>query len=271
LTIGGFAASKFYINKIETHNQLAEQEAYEKLDSQIQQATFNLNPFPTITLNLTKQTGNYHIVAGAFRVEANCHKKIKQLRAEGFKARKLGINRYGLHEVVYGSYEDRIEALQTLRSIKKNHNKDAWLKVLSIDNTTASHYVPKKASKESTKLNGPPPSLTTDLNEKSVKEKGHFIFNNNPSITPIIKEVDNLTPGFYTVIGVFSNVLKRDEYILKLSKSGQKDIGFFFDKKSQNYLIYNERFNDLDSAKAVLSSKKNALFKGKIGVVKVEN
>lgn len=273
LTIGGFAASKFYVNKIETHNQLAEQEAYEKLDSQIQQATFNLNPFPTITLNVSKQTGNYHIVAGAFRVEKNCYKKIQQLREEGFKARKLGVNKYGLHEVVYGSYEGRIEALQALRKIKKSHNKDAWLKRQVLDNTTTgtTHYIPKKASEKTAKLVGPPPSLTTDLSEKSVKEKGHFVFNNNPSLTPIIKEVDNLRPGFYTVIGVFSNVLKRDEYMLKLSKAGQKNVGFFFDKKSQNYLIFNERFNDLDSAKAVLTSKKNAQFKGKIGVVKVEN
>lgn len=133
LTLGGFGASNYYVNQIETHNQLAQETASQQLDTKIQQATFSLNPLPAITLNVTKQTGNYHIVAGAFRVEENCHKKISQLKTDGFSARKIGVNRYGLHEVVYASYEDRIEALQALRTIKKTHNKDAWLLVKQLD------------------------------------------------------------------------------------------------------------------------------------------
>lgn len=133
LTLGGLAGSNYYINQIEQHNQLAQEEATQQLDSKIQQATFNLNPFPAITLNVTKQTGNYHIVAGAFRVEENCDKKISQLKADGFKARKIGINRYGLHQVVYASFEDRFEALKALKTIKETHNKDAWLDVRKLD------------------------------------------------------------------------------------------------------------------------------------------
>ncbi|MGB5419455.1 SPOR domain-containing protein [Algibacter sp.] len=133
LTIGGFGASKYYVNQIETHNQLAQRQATQQLDSKIQQATFNLNPFPAITLNVTKQTGNYHIVAGAFRVEGNCDKKVKQLKSDGFSARKIGANKYGLHQVVYASYEGRIDALKSLRNIKKTHNSDAWLLVKKLD------------------------------------------------------------------------------------------------------------------------------------------
>lgn len=133
LTLGGLVASNFYINQIEQHNQLAQEEADQELDNKIQQATFNLNPFPAITWNVPKQTGNYHIVAGAFRVEENCDKKIAQLKVDGFSSRKIGVNRYGLHEVVYASYEDRVEALKTLRTIKKTHNKDAWLLVKKLD------------------------------------------------------------------------------------------------------------------------------------------
>ncbi|NMH89273.1 HU domain-containing protein [Flavivirga algicola] len=133
LTLGGLVGSNYYINQIEQHNQLAQEEATQQLDTKIQQATFNLNPLPAINLNVTKQTGNYHIIAGAFRVEENCDKKISQLKAEGFKARKIGVNRYGLHEVVYASYEDRIEALQALRAIKKTHDKAAWLSVKELN------------------------------------------------------------------------------------------------------------------------------------------
>ena len=133
LTLGGFGASKFYVDQIETHNQLAQEEATKLLDTKIQQATFSLNPLPAITLNVTKQIGNYHIVAGAFRIEENCDKKVKQLKKEGFRARKIGVNKYGLHQVAYSSYEDRLDALQALRNIKKTHNKEAWLLVQKLD------------------------------------------------------------------------------------------------------------------------------------------
>ncbi|GAA4891015.1 SPOR domain-containing protein [Flaviramulus aquimarinus] len=133
LAIGGLVASNFYVNQIEQHNQLAQEEATKQLDTKIQQATFNLNPLPAITLNVTKQTGNYHIIAGAFRVETNCDIKIAQLKTDGFSARKIGANKYGLHQVVYASYEGRLDALKALRTIKKTHNKDAWLLVKKLD------------------------------------------------------------------------------------------------------------------------------------------
>ncbi len=134
LALTGFAGSQFYLNQIESQNQLAQEEASDNLDAKVQQATFVIeNPLPQATLKVAKQTGNYHIVAGAFRVEANSDKKVKQLREIGYTARKIGANRYGLHEVVYSSYTDRIEALNALREIKRNHNRDAWLLVKVLD------------------------------------------------------------------------------------------------------------------------------------------
>lgn len=133
LTLGGVVASKYYVDQIEAHNMLAEEQAKQQLDIKIQEATFSLNPLPAITLNVTKQTGNYHIVAGAFRVEENCDKKVRQLKSDGFNARKIGTNKYGLHQVVYASYEGRLDALKALRTIKKSHNKEAWLLVKKLD------------------------------------------------------------------------------------------------------------------------------------------
>ncbi len=134
LTIGGLGASKFYVDNINEHNQLAQEQANEQLENKIQEATFVIdNPLPAVTLNITKQSGNYHIIAGAFRIEENSDKKVSQLREQGFKARKIGVNKYGLHEVVYASYEDRLEALDALRTIKRTHNSDAWLLVKELD------------------------------------------------------------------------------------------------------------------------------------------
>ena len=134
LTVGGLGASKFYVDNINEHNQIAQEQASEQLENKIQEATFVIeNPLPAVILNVTKQSGNYHIIAGAFRIEENSDKKVLQLKEEGFKARKIGVNKYGLHEVVYASYNDRLEALAALRTIKRTHNSDAWLLVKDLN------------------------------------------------------------------------------------------------------------------------------------------
>lgn len=128
LTLGGFGASNYYVNQIDIHNQLAQEEATQQLENRIQEATFIIdNPLPTVTLNVAKQSGNFHVVAGAFRIEANSTKKLKQLQKVGFSARKIGKNKYGLHQVVYASYETRGDAQRALYKIRKTHNRDAWL------------------------------------------------------------------------------------------------------------------------------------------------
>lgn len=134
LGLSGFGAAKYYNGTIEEHNQLAQEQANEQLDARVQEATFVIsNPLPAATLSLDKQSGNYHIVAGAFRVEANSDKKVNQLRAKGYKARKIGVNRYGLHEVVYSSFETRAEAQRELHKVRGEHNRDAWLLIKKLD------------------------------------------------------------------------------------------------------------------------------------------
>lgn len=134
LGLGGFGATTYYNNTIEDHNQLAQEQANEQLDAKVQEATFVIsNPLPAATLSLEKQSGNYHIVAGAFRVEANSEKKVAQLRDQGFKARKIGTNRYGLHEVVYATFETRTDAQRELFKIRREQNRDAWLLIKKLD------------------------------------------------------------------------------------------------------------------------------------------
>ena len=134
LGLGTYFGIDYYSNSVENHNQLAQEEANAQLDAKVQEATFVISsPLPPATLSLEKQTGNYHIVAGAFRIEANSDKKVDQLKELGYKARKIGKNRYGLHEVVYESFETRPEAYRALYKIRREHNKDAWLLIKKLD------------------------------------------------------------------------------------------------------------------------------------------
>jgi nucleoid DNA-binding protein len=129
-----FGGLKLYEGAVQKHNFAEKQKADVLIEIQIQEATFFIdNPLPSLNLTVTKQTGKYHIIAGAFRVKENAEKKISQLAEQGFTANMIGINKYGLHQVAYSSHENRLEALQSLRTIKKNNNKDAWLLVLELN------------------------------------------------------------------------------------------------------------------------------------------
>jgi len=123
-----------YVSDVKEYNYAAQQEAQEQLGDKIQEATFVIeNPLPAITLSVSKPAGRYHLVAGAFRMEENAEKRVNQLREKGFKARQIGVNKYGLHQVVYGSYTESNEALQALREVRKTDDKAAWLLVQEID------------------------------------------------------------------------------------------------------------------------------------------
>jgi len=129
LGVSGFAGLNIYSSQVSKHNIAEQQQAQEQLQEQIQQATFIIdNPLPAVTFNVAKQTGNYHIVAGAFRNEENAQKKVSELKEEGYKARHIGENKWGLHQVVYASHEKRRDAINMLREVKYS-NEGAWLLV----------------------------------------------------------------------------------------------------------------------------------------------
>ena len=127
LGLSGFTGLNIYSNQVTEHNVVEQQKAASQLEDQIQKATFVIdNPLPAVTLKVAKQSGNYHIVAGAFRLEENAEQTVQELRDEGYKARQIGANKYGLHQVVYSSHETRRDALNALRGVKAS-NPGAWL------------------------------------------------------------------------------------------------------------------------------------------------
>jgi hypothetical protein len=131
--LGGFMVSNAYIQHIEKENIVAQEKAHIDFDNQIQEATFLVNtPLPAITIDIEKSSGNYHIVAGAFRVKANSERKLRQLKRLGFNARLIGQNRFGLHQVVFESYKERRAAERALYNIKRTQDPAAWLLIKSV-------------------------------------------------------------------------------------------------------------------------------------------
>lgn len=127
--VGSFVWNTYNENQYQ-QQLLAEQQQQETINKKIQEATFVIdNPLPTITLNVTKEIKNYHIVAGAFREVANADKKVAELISKGFDAQILGVNKWGLTQVSYASFNSKRDAINKLRVIKKQESSDAWLLV----------------------------------------------------------------------------------------------------------------------------------------------
>jgi nucleoid DNA-binding protein len=127
--VGGAKIYQDKLDEVETYNITQQDKANKLVEQKIQQSSFIFSePLSPISVKVKeKASGKYHIVGGAFRVKSNVDKKIQQLQQKGFSARYIGVNAYGLHQVAYGSYSDKNEALKVLRKIKAEENPSAWL------------------------------------------------------------------------------------------------------------------------------------------------
>lgn len=126
---------KSHIDGINNHNSMEVSIGNSMVQDEIQSASFALDilsPLPSISVSVKKKeelakVGNFHVVAGAFREFANVEKKISQLKRKGFEPTYIGANKYGLHQVVYQSFNSRNEAVNALNDIKRTENSSAWL------------------------------------------------------------------------------------------------------------------------------------------------
>jgi len=123
-SVGWNQYQKFEYNNLMAKAELQQQQVEKK----IQEATFVINnPLPAITLSITKETFNYHIIAGAFREPENAEKKLQELLEKGYDAKILGVNKWDLTQVSFNSFNSENEAINSLNDIHKTVSKDAWL------------------------------------------------------------------------------------------------------------------------------------------------
>jgi hypothetical protein len=126
-----------YQQQIANETIIVEQSVQKQVQNKIQEATFFIeNPVsasvPAVTLTVKESKMSYHIMAGAFREEKNAQKAFEKLSNQGYKARRIPQNKYGLFPVLYGSYATFAEAEKTKQEIQKTENPDAWVLVESL-------------------------------------------------------------------------------------------------------------------------------------------
>lgn len=126
----GFFADDYYGKEITQNTLLVEHEVQQEVEKKIQEATFVIESakIAPVTLVIKEEKLNYHIVAGAFREEANADKAYQDLIGQGYKSRKLDKNKYGLYPVLFGSYTTYEEARENLKKVR-SINSEAWLLV----------------------------------------------------------------------------------------------------------------------------------------------
>ena len=116
------------LNKIAQKNIIAYQQADLLIEKEIQKATFVIeNPLPLVKMIVKENIGDFHVVAGSFSVEENSFTRLKQLKNKGYKARKIGQNKFGLFQVAYSSFHTRSDADMALEKIRISDNEAAWI------------------------------------------------------------------------------------------------------------------------------------------------
>jgi hypothetical protein len=138
LAVAGAVGYPMYQNQIAAETILVETAVQKKVQNKIQEATFFIQtPIPAVTLSLKSEKNEavklpYHIMAGAFRSEANAQKRYNQLVAKGYDARVLGVNKNGYYPVLYGSYTTFAEAEKEKNKIIETDNSEAWILIQSL-------------------------------------------------------------------------------------------------------------------------------------------
>lgn len=131
LGISGAVGYKVYQNyekQIAQETLLVEQNVQKKVNQKIQEATFFIeNPLPSVTLTIPSDKMPYHVVAGAFSIESNANNLLERLTKLGYHAKRIPVNKYGLHPVLYGSYTSYAEAYKAMKEIQQVDNPKAWL------------------------------------------------------------------------------------------------------------------------------------------------
>ena len=133
LGLTGAIGYPVYQQQIANQTIIVEQSVQKQVQHKIQEATFFIeNPVPAVTLTVKESKMSYHIMAGAFREERNAQKAFEKLSNQGYKARRIPQNKYGLYPVLYGSYATFAEAEKAKQEIQNTINPDAWVLVESL-------------------------------------------------------------------------------------------------------------------------------------------
>ncbi|AXB57106.1 lytic transglycosylase [Flavobacterium fluviale] len=82
-----------------------------------------------------------------------------------------------------------------------------------------------------------------------------------------LKEVSN---GYYLVLGIFTDAVERDKFIMKLIDSGNFNASFFFNINSLSYYVYSDKFENMEEVLYQCKKKEEDELYKEVIIAKVE-
>jgi LysM repeat protein len=82
-----------------------------------------------------------------------------------------------------------------------------------------------------------------------------------------LKEVSN---GYYLVLGIFTDAVDRDKFIMKLIDSGDFNASFFFNINSLSYYVYSDKFENMEEVLYQCKKKEEDELYKEVIIAKVE-
>lgn len=87
---------------------------------------------------------------------------------------------------------------------------------------------------------------------------------------PIIEKLTGVQPGYYLVLGTFSNAQDRDAFIAQVIASGENNVKMFYNIYNTKYYIYTQQFNGLSEAQNAMKHREIKPYNKKMFIAKVE-
>ena len=87
----------------------------------------------------------------------------------------------------------------------------------------------------------------------------------------ILKNIEQTESGYYLILAIHSTIIKRDEFLVQVISSGNKEVDFFFSVSTSEYYIYCKRFDNINETQSTLVSKSDEAYYEKLNIIKIEN
>jgi hypothetical protein len=133
LGVALLSTAYFFSDQYVTQKRIvAQEQAQEQIEKNVQEATFDLGTLNAIDVPVkaTPKAVNkevyFSVIAGSFRSLENAEKKKVQLISEGYPAALAQPSPAGLYRVAYGRYSTKKEAINMLYFLKYSLEEEAW-------------------------------------------------------------------------------------------------------------------------------------------------
>ena len=134
----------------------------------------------------------------------------------------------------------------------------------AVYNNDDDRYAQDRAALESIKQK-------TSLSNEPLSESDFDFGEERSNNIQILKNVTRAEEGYYLILAVHDDVIKRDDFLKKVVASGQENVDFFFDVNTSKYYIFVDKFDNIQAANAAMETKGSNPYNAKMSIVKIEN